>query len=97
MEAISPFTDAATLGLEVKIAEHQPEYSTLPAFFTRLGLLTRWHFTDEERRQIANGADLFIGILNFGQAVQPLMPMIGTPEEALSDFLAEEQRLTPES
>lgn len=93
MEAVSPFSDAASLGLEVKVAEKQEQYNTLPAFYTRLGLLTRWRLSDEERQHIANGGDLMIALVTFGRKVQPIMPMADTPDNALAAVLAEEDRL----
>lgn len=34
--------------------------------------LTRWRLTQKERDAIANGADIFLGIMRFGNPLQPL-------------------------
>jgi hypothetical protein len=72
---ISPDTGAP----ERVIAEEQEEYLPLPvAYYTvdqmpgaRM-LLTRWTFTPEERLAIAEGADLYIGQINFGTPMAPM-------------------------
>lgn len=76
---ISPDTGAP----ELMIATDQHEYMELAAaryIDTELQtpiLLTRWTFTDEERLAIAEGEDLFIGVLTFGHPMQPLQVMVG--------------------
>lgn len=66
---------------EVIIARDQPEYIplpalgielTLPGFGTVPGLLTRWRPSDEERAALANGADVWIETMTFGQPMQPV-------------------------
>ena len=59
------------------IAKDQPEYiplrvCVLPHDLGRT-LLTRWTLSDEERRRIAAGEDLYIGQLNWGGPFTPLM------------------------
>jgi len=45
------------------IAEHQDEYTDLPAIITPRGwVITRWSFTPEERARIAAGEDIFVTI-----------------------------------
>lgn len=78
MHTVSPRTGAE----EVTIAEDQLEYKPLVAarYQTEDGhamLLTRWRFTDEERAAIAAGEDLYLGVLTFGQPLQPLAPQVG--------------------
>lgn len=59
------------------IAEHQAEYRDLPSVRTPDGqVITRWRFTDEERRRVLAGEDLFITILSHG-AINPLFATVG--------------------
>jgi hypothetical protein len=67
---------------EVQVAEEQEEYAPLamavyldPAG-TRM-LLSRWTFTDEERRRIAAGEDLYVHQLNFGGGITPFGCQVG--------------------
>lgn len=62
---------------EIVIAEHQREYLSLPSVRTsNKQTVTRWELTAEERAAIADGADLFITVLNSGP-LQPLRPSVG--------------------
>ena len=69
---------------ETTLAENQLEYVPLTVAHmtyedgTR-GILTRWKFTDEERAAIAAGADLYLGLLTFGQPMQPINIEVGRP------------------
>lgn len=57
----------------VTIGEGQPAYVPLPALvLPGYAALTRWQFTPEERQAIADGADLDLLVLTFGQPVQPV-------------------------
>lgn len=67
---------------EITIAEDQLEYKPLVAAVYRTPegapmLLTRWTFTAEERERIAAGEDLYLGVLTYGQPLQPLAPQVG--------------------
>lgn len=83
MYMVAPRTGAD----EITLAEEQPEYSPLVAAKYEIqydagrppapGLLTRWRFTEEERARIAAGEDLYLGVLTFGKALQPLMLQVG--------------------
>jgi hypothetical protein len=78
MRMVAPRTGAD----EITIAEDQLEYKPLVAarYQTEDGhqmLLTRWRFTDEERARIAGGEDLYLGVMTFGQPLQPLAPQVG--------------------
>jgi hypothetical protein len=68
---------------EVTYAADQPEYIPLPVVRTEVALLSRWKLTEDERRHIANGGDLFIAMIHFGQNLQPICPIADTPEKAL--------------
>lgn len=61
----------------VVIAEHQEEFRDLPSVRTPNGyVITRWSLTDEERRRVLEGEDLYITILSHG-AINPLFATIG--------------------
>lgn len=61
----------------VVIAEHQAEYRDLPSVRTPDGqVITRWALTDEERAQVAAGADVFVTLLSHGP-INPLFVTIG--------------------
>lgn len=46
-------------------------------------IVTRWEFDDDDRRRIAEGQDLYLSILTFGQQVQPVFLQVATAEEIL--------------
>lgn len=83
---------------ELKIAEHQDEYGTLPALVCNDGntLLTRWEMTDAEIAELQKTKSLYLYISNFGQPVQPVLLTVEPPEfapfadieEAFEDALA---------
>lgn len=80
MDPIDPRIDPAKVpagSAAVVIAEHQNEYRDLPSVRTPNGyVITRWTLTDDERRRIANGEDLFITLLSHGR-IFPLLPSVG--------------------
>ena len=81
MRSISPRIDGCD---EVTVAEEQLEYKALTAAQIRYtdgsrGLMTRWRLTPEEREAIANGADLYLGILTMGKPLQPISLEVGRP------------------
>lgn len=63
MNAVSPIIKGLE-GLEVKFGGEdvgQPEYNVLPVLGGRQGQITsRWTFTEQERKDIAEGADVFL-------------------------------------
>jgi hypothetical protein len=57
----------------VVFAEHQPEYTPLPALVFPDGkVLTEWTFSDEERAAVARGENLRLWIWTHGQLLQPV-------------------------
>ena len=84
MRPVAPRTGAP----EETIAEEQLGYSPIivgkyavpPHMET--ALLTRWTFTKEERQQVADGEDIYLMVLTFGQPLQPLQMQVG-PERYL--------------
>lgn len=66
-------TEISGEGRPVVFAENQPEYFPLPARVTEDGQVrTRWQFTLDERRAIADGACLELTLHTFGNALQPV-------------------------
>jgi hypothetical protein len=67
---------------QVNYAENQPEYDTLPSLRSLDGRVTsRWTFTDEERRKIAEGADILLTLYTFNKPLQPIQMRV-IPENA---------------
>lgn len=61
----------------VVIAEHQQEYRDLPSVRTPDGqVITRWTLSEDERRAILMGEDIFVTILSNG-AINPLFVTVG--------------------
>jgi hypothetical protein len=78
MHMVSPRTGAD----EVTIAENQLEYKPLVAavYQTPEGvqtLLTRWRLDDAERARVAAGEDVYLGVMTFGNPLQPLIMQVG--------------------
>jgi hypothetical protein len=68
-------------GLEVVYAKHQPEYNplrTLKSAGRYKGVLSRWSFTPEQRKAIADGADILLELSTFGSPLQPTRMMVVT-------------------
>jgi len=83
MHQVAPRTGAE----EVTLAEDQTEYKPLvaarydvqfsPGHEPARALLTRWRLTEDERRRIAEGEDIYLACLTFGDPLQPLMMQVG--------------------
>lgn len=78
MRPIAPRTGAH----EVTVAEEQEEY--MPITVARYqfsdgvrGTLTRWTFTDAERRAVAAGEDIYVMQLDGGGPMTPLSVQVG--------------------
>ena len=63
----------------VVFAENQPEYQPLPAFRNETEVITKWVLSLEERKAIAEGADLWIRQMNFNCPLQPIYPTLEFP------------------
>jgi hypothetical protein len=68
---------------ETVYAKDQPEYVPLPVMRTEKAVMSRWVLTPEERQHIAQGGDLFICQMNFGHALQPILPIAAGPQDAV--------------
>jgi hypothetical protein len=65
---------------EVVYAKDQPEYRPLRALVEdpdgERRVISRWTLTDEQRKSVANGADIFLSVLTFGRPLQPILMAI---------------------
>jgi hypothetical protein len=81
MEPVDPRIDPALVpagSRAIVIAEHQTdEYIALPSVRTPYGkVITRWQLTDEERRALLLGADVFLTIWSYGP-INPVHLSVG--------------------
>lgn len=65
--------------VNVRFAEEQDEYRTLPAYTDDTVTISLWRFTFWERLQILFGRKVFITQMNFGKALQPILPSLENP------------------
>jgi hypothetical protein len=88
MKPVSPVIPGEKLD-EVKVADHQPEYQTLPVVFLNNGntILSRWAMDEAERKVVSVTGELFICLMTFGKPapdclfqVNPPIMAIDTPE-----------------
>lgn len=65
-------------GTYVVIGASQTEdYEPLYARIHPVGqTITRWRFTEKERRDIADGRDLYLAVMQGGNPLQPLAPWV---------------------
>ncbi len=71
---------------ETVFAENQPEYMRLPAVKLVAPdhqVLTRWELSDEDRKKIAEGADVYLWVSTFGQPLQPVAVEVATAKEIM--------------
>jgi hypothetical protein len=68
-------------GEDVVYAADQPEYYPLPTIRFPSGLVvSKWEPTMEERFVIANGGNIYLGLMTFNNPLQPIL--LGTlPED----------------
>jgi hypothetical protein len=80
MEIVDPRIDPRLVppgSRAVVIAEHQEEYRDLPSVRTPDGqVITRWALSDDERRRVLQGEDVYLTILSHG-AINPVFVTIG--------------------
>lgn len=65
---------------EVVYAKDQPEYiplRTQKSEWREGGVVSRWSPTEEQRKAIAEGKDIFLELLTFHQPLQPILMYIG--------------------
>ncbi len=81
MTAVSPVMPGSE-SIEIVLGKNQPEYVPLPAVFLdtpSLPMITRWRLTEEERKLIAEGADIVLQQLTFRQLFQPVNLQVVMP------------------
>lgn len=64
---------------EVVYAKDQPEYiplRTLVSSGPDRRVISRWTLTDEQRKAVAEGADIFLELSTFGKPLQPIRIMV---------------------
>lgn len=64
-----------------RIAEHQDEYLTLPAFVNETETISLWKLTWRERLSILFRGRLWLRQMNCGQSLQPQLPTVEFPFE----------------
>ena len=95
MIPVSPVLSPEWAEHEVGYGKGQPEYTTLPAIRNSTGVvLSRWKLSDEERKAVSEGADMFLSVWTFGQPLQPLRVEIGECDHSIIEF-AEQMGLIP--
>lgn len=86
MRPVAPRTGAP----EITVAEEQEEYMPVTVGVyqyedgTRV-LMTRWTLTPEERQRVADGEDIYVGQLNFGAPMTPLIVQCGPGDFAVTE------------
>ncbi len=84
MNPVSPVIPGSTVP-EVKYAEDQPEYMTLPAVRTPDGVvLSRWELSDEELAQIVHTRSIYLALHTFNMPLQPIQ--IGVEPPSAFDY-----------
>lgn len=72
---------------EVVYAKNQPQYQPLRTLIVDPGpqyrVMSRWTLTPEQRKAVAEGADIFLTVLTFRNPLQPVLIGIDNPEERL--------------
>jgi hypothetical protein len=59
-------------------ARNQPQYNNLPSVATPSGIvITRWSPTEDERRQILLGEDIYLATHTFNKPIQPISMSVG--------------------
>lgn len=84
MKPVSPVVDGID---EVKIAENQEQYETLPAIITDEGyVISRWKLTWRERLVLLFNGDIYLWMLTFGRPVQPVILDVDPPKFRKPEF-----------
>jgi hypothetical protein len=79
METVDPRVDPDLLPAQSRAViakDPRGKFKELPVLMTPCGqLITRWNLTDEERRDVANGADVFVTMVT--RTIVPMLVTIG--------------------
>lgn len=86
MDSVSPVWTEEQVGIERVISLDQEQYLpivVLPVLYSDgiTGLSVRFRLSDEERKAVAEGADIVVTELNFGAAFTPLDMKVCMPNE----------------
>lgn len=79
LEILQPYDGPVFDGmqkLEVVYAKDQPQYIPLRVLMSggrERKATSRWTLTPEQRKAIADGADIFLQQMTFGQSLQPIL------------------------
>ena len=75
-------------GAEQTVAKHQADkFIPIRALIDGTRHLTRWTPTEEQRKAIAAGADLYVESLSFGRPLQALRLTVGMTIDEAKDIL----------
>jgi hypothetical protein len=87
VKAIQPVLPGSNMP-EILLGERQDQYITLPAIRVtddaESAVLTRWELSDDDKKVLANGGDVYLWVWTFGNPFQPVMLEVATPEMILS-------------
>jgi hypothetical protein len=69
--------------IEVVYARNQPEYLPLRTLKSDSGyVLSRWTLTDEQRRAVLNGDDIYLTLFTFNQPLQPISIFVASSKDS---------------
>lgn len=83
MTPVSPIMPGSQ-PIEIVLGKGQEAYIPLPAVYLDTEarpMITRWRFSDEERKAIAEGADVVLTQLTFQQLFQPVHLQVSGRDE----------------
>lgn len=96
MQAISPVIAPEFSDKECIYAKDQAQYRPTLVHRSPDGvLLSRWHLSDEERKAVANGADIWLYNWTFNQPLQPIRMEVAEAERSAVDVAQYMQLLEP--
>lgn len=80
MEPVSPVIPGTELP-ETIFAANQPEYRNLPAIRCddKGVFLSRWHLSEDERREVLESGDIYAFLYTFNQPLQPIALQVERP------------------
>lgn len=81
MHPVSPVISEKFKDLEIILAKNQPQYKELPVICIGDRVMHRWTFTEDERKAILDGADLYITVMNFASPLQPISLLVSNNSE----------------
>jgi len=98
-EYLNPANGPVIEGLEsfeTVYAKDQPEYIPLRALRSRTDdgrVMSRWSLTSEQRKAVAEGADIFLTLMTFNGPLQPITIAVAT--DINPDYVRLEYNLHP--